>query len=265
MFVEIFLIFTVDWVKMDKRFNGQVSLITGGATSIGYSIAKRLGAEGSKLVIVDINEELGKQSVADFNASGIDAILVVGDASDETIAETAVNTAKKQWGKLDVLINNAGITGDPGTIWELPVSEMDRVYRTNLRSTYLFCQKAIPLMLENDYGRIVNIASIAGKEGNPKLVPYSSTKAAIIGLTKSVGKELSDTGIRVNCVTPAVVNTKLLEQTSPEIVKYMISKIPMGRFGEISEITSLVVWVASEECSFTTAGVFDISGGRATY
>jgi NAD(P)-dependent dehydrogenase (short-subunit alcohol dehydrogenase family) len=250
---------------MNKRFSNQVSIITGGATGIGYSVAKRLGEEGSKLVIVDQDADLGKQTVAEFNASDMNAVLVIGDVSDEKVAENAVAQAKENWDRLDVLINNAGITGDPGSIWELPVSEMDRVYRTNLRATYLFCQKAIPLMLRNDYGRIVNIASIAGKEGNPKMVPYSSTKAAVIGLTKSVGKELSDTGIRVNCVTPVVARTAMLDQTSPEVVDYMLSKIPLGRPVELSEIASLVTWVASEECSFTTAGVFDISGGRATY
>jgi len=250
---------------MKNRFEDQVSVITGGATGIGYSIAKRLGTEGSKLIIVDINHEIGTQTINEFNSIGIDSILITGDVSDEDIAEKAIKAASDNWNKLDVLINNAGITGDPGTIWDLPVSEMDRVYRTNLRATYLFCQKSIPLMLKNNYGRIVNIASIAGKEGNPKMVPYSSTKAAIIGLTKSVGKELSDTGIRVNCVTPAVAHTKILEQTSTEIVNYMISKVPLGRAVELSEISSLVTWVASKECSFTTAGVFDISGGRATY
>tara|TARA_Y100000590_G_scaffold181856_1_gene207223 strand:- start:181 stop:933 length:753 start_codon:yes stop_codon:yes gene_type:complete len=250
---------------MKKRFSNQVSIITGGASGIGYSIAQRLGGEGSNLVIVDRDDESGKRAAAELNASGINTVLVIGDVSDEKVAENAVAQAKENWDRLDVLINNAGITGDPGSIWELPVTEMDRVYRTNLRATYLFCQKAIPLMLRNDYGRIVNIASIAGKEGNPKMVPYSSTKAAVIGLTKSVGKELSDTGIRVNCVTPAVARTAILDQTSPEVVDYMLSKIPLGRLVELSEIASLVTWVASEECSFTTAGVFDISGGRATY
>lgn len=250
---------------MKNRFKDQVSVITGGATGIGYSIAKRLGTEGSKLIIVDINDEIGTKTVKEFNSIGIDSILITGDVSNEDIAAKAIKAANDNWNKLDVLINNAGITGDPGTIWDLPVSEMDRVYRTNLRATYLFCQKSIPLMLKNNYGRIVNIASIAGKEGNPKMVPYSSTKAAVIGLTKSVGKELSDTGIRVNCVTPAVAHTKILEQTSTEIVNYMISKIPLGRAAELSEISSLVTWIASKECSFTTAGVFDISGGRATY
>ena len=250
---------------MKKRFSNQVSIITGGATGIGYSIAKRLGSEGSHLVIVDQDVELGKQTVAEFNTSGMSAVLVIGDVSDENVAQVAVTKAEENWGRLDVLINNAGITGDPGSIWELPVSEMDRVYRTNLRATYLFCQKSIPVMLKNDYGRIVNIASISGKEGNPKMVPYSATKAAVIGLTKSVGKELCDTGIRVNCVTPAIAHTKMLDQTSPEVVNYMLSKIPMGRFGTIDEVSALVCWLVSSECSFSTGGVFDISGGRATY
>ena len=192
------------------------------------------------MVIVDVDGELGQQSVSELAARGIDARFVVGDVGEESVAEQAVETALEAWGRLDVLVNNAGITGDPGVIWELPVGEMDRVYRTNLRATYLFTQKAVPAMLRRDYGRIVNIASIAGKEGNPNMVPYSATKAAVIGLTKSVGKELAATGVRVNCLTPAVVQTRILDQTSPEMVEYMASKIPMGRFGEIDEIAALV-------------------------
>ena len=147
----------------------------------------------------------------------------------------------------------------------MPIDEMDRVYRTNLRGVYSFCHTVIPHMLERDYGRIVNIASIAGKEGNPRMVPYSATKAAVIGLTKSVGKELARTGVRVNCVTPAVVQTRILEEFTPEQVQYMVERIPMGRTGEINEIAALVAWLASPECSFSTGAVFDISGGRATY
>ena len=142
---------------------------------------------------------------------------------------------------------------------------MDRVYRINLRGVYSFCHAAIPAMLEKDYGRIVNIASIAGKEGNPRMVPYSATKAAVIGLTKSVGKELAKTGVRVNCVTPAVVHTRLLDELTPEQIQYMVDRIPVGRTGDIDEIASLVAWLSSEECSFSTGAVFDISGGRATY
>ena len=166
---------------------------------------------------------------------------------------------------MDILINNAGIIGKTGAVWELPVDEMDRVYRTNLRGVYLFCRAVIPHMLQRDYGRIVNIASIAGKEGNPRMVPYSATKAAVIGLTKSVGKELAPTGVRVNCVTPAVVQTRMLEDSTPEQIRYMVERIPMGRTGEIDEVAALVTWLASSECSFSTGAVFDISGGRATY
>ena len=163
------------------------------------------------------------------------------------------------------MTNNAGLGGVNGNIWELDVEEMDRVYRTNLRGVFSFCHEVVPHMLEKDYGRIVNIASIAGKEGNPRMVPYSSTKAAVIGLTKSIGKELAGTGVLANCVTPAVVQTRILEEFTPEQVQYMVDRIPIGRTGEISEIAALVAWLSSDECSFSTGAVFDISGGRATY
>ena len=162
-------------------------------------------------------------------------------------------------------MNNVGISGSPNNLWETPVEEMDRVYFANLRSVFLMCNVVTPIMLEKNYGRIINIASIAGKEGNPKMAPYSSTKAAVIGLTKSLGKELAETGIRVNCVTPAVVKTKLLEQVTKEVVDYMVEKIPMKRTVEISEVASIVSWLSSKECSASTGAVFDISGGRATY
>ena len=249
----------------NSRFQDQVAVVTGAATGIGYGVCRRLGGEGASIVLVDVDGEMGQQSASEMSARGIDVRLVAGDVGDEAVAAKAVAAAMDAWGRLDVLVNNAGITGDPGAIWELPVSEMDRVYRTNLRAVYLFTQAAVPAMLKRDYGRIVNIASIAGKEGNPNMVPYSATKAAVIGLTKSVGKELAQTGVRVNCITPAVVQTRILDQTSPEVVSYMLGKIPMGRFGDIAEVAAMVAWVASEECTFTTGGVFDISGGRATY
>ena len=248
-----------------NRYRDQTAIVTGGATGIGYGVARRLGAEGASIVLVDADGEMGQQSASEMNARGVDTRLVVGDVAEQVVAEEAVRTAMEAWGRLDVLVNNAGITGDPGAIWELPVEELDRVYRTNLRGVYVFTAAAVPAMLKRDYGRIVNIASIAGKEGNPNMVPYSATKAAVIGLTKSVGKELAETGIRVNCLTPAVVQTRILDQTSPEVVAYMLGKIPMGRFGDIAEIATMVAWVGSEECTFTTGAVFDISGGRATY
>lgn len=247
------------------RFEEQVAIVTGAATGIGYGIARRLASEGARLVLVDIDGELGEQSASEISARGSDARLIVGDVSEQATAEAAVQAALDAWGRIDVLVNNAGITGIDGNIWETSLEEMDRVYRINLRGVFAFCHAVIPQMLERDYGRIVNIASIAGKEGNPRMVPYSATKAAVIGLTKSVGKELAKSGIRVNCVTPAVVHTRILDELTPEQVQYMVDRIPIGRTGEIGEIAALVSWLASEECSFSTGGVFDISGGRATY
>ena len=242
-----------------------MAIVTGAGAGIGRGIASRLGSEGARITLVDFDSELAEQTAGELSGDGADVITVVGDVGEAETAKRAVDEAVDKWGRVDVLVNNAGIGGDVGNIWELPVEEMDRVYRTNLRGVYLFTHYAVPAMLTRDYGRIVNIASIAGKEGNPRMVPYSATKAAVIGLTKSVGKELATTGIRVNCVTPAVVQTRILDQLTEEQVGYMVERIPMGRTGDVSEVAALVAWLSSEECSFTTGGVFDISGGRATY
>lgn len=247
------------------RFKDQVAIVTGAATGIGYGIAKRLGSEGARVVLVDVDSRVGEQSASEMAARGIGTRLVAGDVGEEATADRAVAEALKTWGRLDILVNNAGLGGRTANIWELPVEEMDRIYRTNLRGVYLFCQKAIPPMVERDYGRIVNIGSIAGKEGNPRMVPYSATKAGVIALTKAVGKELAKTGVRVNCVAPALIQTKILDQFTPEQVQYLTERIPMGRLGEIKEVASLVAWLCSAECSFNTGAVFDISGGRATY
>ena len=239
--------------------------MTGAGSGIGRGVAARLGSEGARVALVDFDSDLAEQAAGELADAGVDVASVIGDVGEAETAKRAVDEAMGKWGRVDVLVNNAGIGGDVGNIWELPVEEMDRVYRTNLRGVYLFTHYAVPAMLERDYGRIVNIASIAGKEGNPRMVPYSATKAAVIGLTKSVGKELATTGVRVNCVTPAVVQTRILDQITDEQVSYMLERIPMGRTGDVSEVAALVAWLSSEECSFTTGGVFDISGGRATY
>ena len=248
-----------------KSLLDQCAIVTGSATGIGLGIAERLGAEGARIGVVDIDSNEGIKAVQMLRNKGVDATLAVADITKESEVQTAVSDLKNQFGKIDVLVNNAGISGAAGNLWETTVEEMDRVYNLNLRAVFLMCKEVIPHMLKEDYGRIVNISSIAGKEGNPKMVPYSATKAGVIGLTKSVGKELAETGIRVNCVTPAVVKTKILDQIAPDVVEYMIQKIPMKRTVEISEVASLVNWLASRDCSASTGAVFDISGGRATY
>ena len=241
-----------------KRFEGQNAIVTGGSSGIGAAISERLATEGAKVVIWDIQLPDNKQKHA-----RIDYIDV--DVSDWQSIQTAIERSRKLIDKLDILVCSAGITGPNQTAWEYNISDWRNVFAINVNGTF-FCNKiCIPLMLENGFGRIINIASIAGKEGNPNASAYSSSKAAVIGLTKSLGKELANHPITVNCVTPAAVKTSIFDQMSQEHIDYMLSKIPMGRFGQPEEISSLVCWLASAECSFTTGSVFDISGGRATY
>ena len=247
------------------RFQDQVAIVTGGGTGIGFETASRLGGEGARVMIVDRDGERAEQAARALGARGIQTLVYVGDVGDAEAAGRSVSKAAAAWGRIDVLFNNAGIVGRVGNAWELSPEEMADVYRTNLRGVYLFCREVIPHMMERDYGRIVNMASVAGKEGNVKMALYSATKAAVMGLTKSVGKELAATGIKVNCLTPASVETRMLDGLTEERRWSLLGLIPMGRIGEVHEVAALACWLASSECSFSTGAAFDISGGRATY
>ena len=231
--------------KLD--FAGRTAVVTGGAQGIGAAIVKRLEASGAKVRVWDLD---GSPRV---------------DVSDDASIQKAVKHALSDLGRIDILVNNAGIAGKNVPTVDYPIEEWERVLRINLTSQFLCCRAVAPHMAKARYGRIVNIASIAGKEGNPNAVAYSASKAGVISLTKSLGKELAQSGVLVNCVTPAAAKTAIFAQMTQQHIDYMLSKIPMGRFVEVDEIAALVCWLASEDCSFSTGGVFDISGGRATY
>jgi 2-dehydro-3-deoxy-L-rhamnonate dehydrogenase (NAD+) len=229
-------------------FKGRSAVVTGGLQGIGAAIAKRLESSGAKVRIWDIAAKKDRVDVTDARA--------VGRATAKALADL---------GKIDVLVNNAGVAGLNAPTVDYPVEEWERVLKVNLSSQFLCCRAVAPHMAKRKYGRIVNIASIAGKEGNPNAVAYSASKAGVIALTKSLGKELARTGVLVNCVTPAAAKTAIFDQMTEEHISYMLSKIPMNRFVTVEEIAALVCWLASEDCSFSTGAVFDISGGRATY
>lgn len=244
------------------RFGGRVALVTGAATGIGYETARRIVAEGGSVALVDLN---GERAAEAARALGARAAGIAADVSDETSIAAAVIEAEKRFGGLDALVNSAGITGPNTAVENYPSADWRKVMAVNLDGTFYACKAAIPAMRRRGYGRIVNIASIAGKEGNPNASAYSASKAGVIGLTKSLGKELANTEIRVNAVTPAAVRTEIFAQMTQQHIDFMLSKIPLGRFGQVDEVASLVCWLASHECSFSTGAVFDVSGGRATY
>ncbi|MGD0973483.1 MAG: SDR family NAD(P)-dependent oxidoreductase [Candidatus Korobacteraceae bacterium] len=245
-----------------KRFVERCAVVTGGASGIGLAISERLLAEGARIAVWDADGARLQDLKHRLGAAVVTTTVDVADAGD---VERAAREAIGALGKIDILIANAGITGPNAPTWEYPIEAWKRVIEVNLNGAF-FCSRAlVPHMLSRGYGRIVNLASIAGKEGNPNAPAYSASKAAVIGLTKSLGKELAKSGITVNCVTPAAVRTPLFEQMTEQHIQYMLSRIPMGRFGTTDEVASLVGWLASEECSFCTGAVFDISGGRATY
>jgi 3-oxoacyl-[acyl-carrier protein] reductase len=243
-------------------FNGRTAVVTGGAAGIGYAIAQRLVASGARVALWDRDAAaLAKAK----EALGHDTVVEALDVADANEVARAAEATGAVLGRIDVLVCSAGIAGPNHTTWEYPLDAWRQVIDVNLNGLF-YCNRAVvPLMLKGGYGRIVNIASIAGKEGNPTASAYSASKAAVIGLTKSLGKELAKTGIRVNCVTPAAVRTAIFDQISQQHIDFMLSKIPMARFGGVDEIAALVCWLASEECSFSTGAVFDLSGGRATY
>ena len=245
-----------------NRFLGRTAIVTGGASGIGQSVAARLVSESAKVSLWDLNEDVLKQAKAKFAVADTRAL----DVADPSQVEHAMNESLAALGgRLDVLVCSAGITGPNLAVRDYPVNAWQRVIDVNLNGLFYCNRAAVPAMERGGYGRIVNIASVAGKEGNPNAAAYSASKAGVIGLTKSLGKELAKSEIRVNCVTPAAVRTAIFEQMSQQHIDFMLSKIPIGRFGDIEEVTSLVCWLASVECSFSTGAVFDVSGGRATY
>jgi NAD(P)-dependent dehydrogenase (short-subunit alcohol dehydrogenase family) len=245
-----------------NRFRDRRAVITGGASGIGYGVAKRITAEGGSVCLWDISEDALRQAITWIGGDSM--ALRVNVAVWQDVEHAAKETANRLGG-IDTLVASAGITGPNASLWEYPIDEWRRVIDVNLNGLFYSNRAIVPYMLEAGHGRIVNIASIAGKEGNQNAAAYSSSKAGVIGLTKSLGKELAKSNITVNSVTPAAVRTPIFDQMTQRHIDFMLSKIPMGRFGEIHEIVSVICWLASEECSFTTGAVFDCSGGRATY
>ena len=251
---------------MFNRFINQIAIVTGGADGIGKAIANRLAAEGATVVLFDINGPLLDRTVADFISQGYAVSGQVINISQEEAVEQAVSSVEETFGRLDIMVNSAGIVGPTNTrITDYPVAEYDKIYGINLRGAFLMTKYAIGVMEKRSYGRILHMASIAGKEGNPFMAGYSSMKAGVIGLVKGIGKEYAETGITVNGLAPAVIKTAMNENTAPEQLAYMTAKIPMKRLGTVEEVAAMAAWIVSTEASFTTGFIFDLSGGRATY
>ena len=243
------------------RFSGRRAIVTGGASGLGLLAAARITAEGGQVSLWDMNTDALDKARASMGAAHVATV----DVSSHDAVAAAVRASGAALGGIDILINCAGITGATAPVKDYPIDSWLSIININLNGIFYCCREAVPLMLENGYGRIVNIASVAGKEGNPNASAYSASKAGVIGLTKSLGKELATSGILVNCITPATFESPILDQLPKSQIDYMRSRIPMGRLGHAEESAALVCWLASEECSFSTAATFDISGGRTTY
>ena len=248
-------------IKYD--LNDRVAVVTGGAQGFGLAITERFIEAGAKVVIWDIDENEAKKALEKVNSKNLSYQIV--DVSDFGKINAKLIEIESMHGKIDIFINNAGVAGTNTTVAEYPIEEWNKVINLNLNAVFYCCKAVVPFMEKNNYGRIVNIASIAGKEGNPNASAYSTSKAGVIGLTKSLGKELAQKNIAVNCVTPAAAKTRIFDQMTEEHINYMLSKIPRNKFAKVEELASLVTWLSSEENSFSTAAVFDLSGGRATY
>ena len=245
-------------------FKGRVAVVTGGAQGIGRAVVERLVAGGAEVAIWDRDKKLTEETAAQLKSSGT-VIPVIVDVSDESEVEAARDATLSRLRKIDILVNNAGVAGVNANVADYPVSEWDRVIRVNLRSQFLCCRTVIPGMIAQNYGRIANVASIAGKEGNPTASAYSASKAAVIALTKSLAKEVATHDISVNALAPAAARTRIFEQVSEQHIAYMLTRIPRGRFVTVEEISATIAFMVSQECSFTTGFTFDVSGGRATY
>jgi 3-oxoacyl-[acyl-carrier protein] reductase len=248
-------------IKFD--IENRVAVVTGGAQGFGLAITERFIESGAKVVIWDIDENEAKKALEKVNSKNLSYQIV--DVSDFNKINEKLTEIESSHGKIDIFINNAGVAGMNTTVAQYPIEEWNKVINLNLNAVFYCCKAVVPFMEKNNYGRIVNIASIAGKEGNPNASAYSTSKAGVIGLTKSLGKELAQKNIAVNCVTPAAAKTRIFDQMTEEHINYMLSKIPRNKFAKVEELASLVTWLSSEENSFSTAAVFDLSGGRATY